>query len=229
VRFGPFTLDGETRQVLRDGSEVHLSPKAFDLLCKLIEHRPKVLEKTDLLGIIWPDSFVVEASLNVLIGEIRRALADDARQPRYVRTVHGVGYAFCGETEEAAAPGPRPRLVLPDPHTRDSPCWLISPERTFRLGEGQNIIGRDPACAVWIDSPSVSRRHARLTIESPSRRVVLEDLGSTNGCFLRGAAVRSPVDLADGDTITVGSVDLRVYLWNAEKAAETARIPRKRR
>ena len=219
VRFGSFTLDGETRQVLRDGTEVHLSPKAFDLLCILIERRPKVLEKTDLLGTIWPDSFVVEASLNVLIGEIRRALTDDARQPRYVRTVHGVGYAFCGEAEEISAPPAGPRLV---------PCWLISPERTFRLGEGQNIIGRDPTCAVWIDSPSVSRRHARLTIESPTRRVVLEDLGSTNGCFVRGTAVRSPVDLADGDTITVGSVDLRVYLWNAEKAAETARIPRKR-
>jgi DNA-binding winged helix-turn-helix (wHTH) protein len=220
VRFGPFTLDAETRQVLRDGSDVHLSPKAFDLLSNLIEHRPKVLEKSDLLGAIWPDRFVVEASLNVLIGEIRRALHDDARQPRYVRTVHGVGYAFCGEAEEVSAPVAASRPV---------PCWLISAERTFRLGEGQNLIGRDPACAVWIDSPSVSRRHARLTIESPTRRVVLEDLGSTNGCFVRGAAVRSPVDLADGDTITVGSVDLRLYLWNADKAAETARIPRKRR
>jgi DNA-binding winged helix-turn-helix (wHTH) protein len=207
----------QTRQLFRDNSEIHLSPKAFDLLCSLIERRPRVIEKTELLGHIWPDTFVVDASLNVLIGEIRRALTDDARQPRYVRTVHGVGYAFCGDARDADEP------IVP---TRAVPCWLISSDRTFRLGEGQNIIGRDPASAVWLDSPSVSRRHARLTVESPTRRVVLEDLGSTNGCFVRGVAVHGPVDLSDGDAITVGSVELRVYLWNAEKAAETTRIPR---
>lgn len=220
VRFGPFTVDAETRQLLRDGSEIHLSPKAFDLLCALIEHRPRVVEKTQLLGQIWPDTFVVDAGLNVLIGEIRRALADDARQPRYVRTVHGVGYAFCGEAGSAAqAPAP----------ARAAPCWLISADRTFRLEEGQNIVGRDPGCAVWIDSPSVSRRHARITVESRGRRVVLEDLGSTNGCLVRGAPVHAPMPLSDGDPITIGSVELKVYLWNAERAAETARIPRKKR
>lgn len=220
VRFGPFTVDAETRQLLRDGSEVHLSPKAFDLLCSLIEHRPRVVEKDELLARIWPDTFVVDAGLNVLIGEIRRALADDARQPRYVRTVHGVGYAFCGSAGDAAeAAGP----------VRPVPCWLISADRTFRLEEGQNIIGRDPGCTVWIDSPSVSRRHARLTVEGRNRRVVLEDLGSTNGCFVRGASVDAPVVLSDGDAITIGSVELKVYLWNADRAAETARIPRKKR
>jgi DNA-binding winged helix-turn-helix (wHTH) protein len=219
VRFGPFTVDAETRQLLRDGSEVHLSPKAFDLLCRLIEHRPRVVEKGELLGQIWPDTFVVDAGLNVLVGEIRRALSDDARQPRYVRTVHGVGYAFCGEVSDAAEPAAAPRPI---------PCWLISADRTFRLQEGQNIIGRDPGSTVWIDSPSVSRRHARLTVEGRSRRVVLEDLGSTNGCFVRGAPVDSPVVLSDGDAVTIGSVELKVYLWNADRAAETARIPRNR-
>lgn len=220
VRFGPFTVDGETRQLFRDGSEIHLSPKAFDLLCSLIERRPKVIEKTELLGRIWPDTFVVDAGLNVLIGEIRRALADDARQPRYVRTVHGVGYAFCGEARESPEPATPTRAI---------PCWLISADRTFRLGEGQSVIGRDSGCAVWLDSPSVSRRHARLTIESATRRVVLEDLNSTNGCFVRGVVVQGPIDLSDGDAITIGSVELRVCLWNAEKPAETTRIPRKRR
>jgi DNA-binding winged helix-turn-helix (wHTH) protein len=104
VRFGPFTVNVQTRQLFRDNSEIHLSPKAFDLLCSLIERRPRVIEKTELLGHIWPDTFVVDASLNVLIGEIRRALTDDARQPRYVRTVHGVGYAFCGDARDADEP-----------------------------------------------------------------------------------------------------------------------------
>jgi DNA-binding winged helix-turn-helix (wHTH) protein len=220
VRFGPFTVDAETRQLLRGSSEIHLSPKAFDLLCTLIERRPRVIEKRELLGRIWPDTFVQDAGLNVLVGEIRRAIADDARQPRYVRTVHGVGYAFCGDAQDSGD------STVPSPAVA---CWLIGRDRTFRLGEGQHIIGRDPSCAVWLDSPSVSRRHAQLTIESPSGRVVLEDLDSTNGCLLRGAAVRAAVELADGDAISVGSVELRVYVWNAEKAAETKRIPRKRR
>jgi len=219
VRFGPFTLDAETRQLLRDGSEIHLSPKAFDLLSSLIERRPVVIEKTELLGRIWPDTYVVDASLAVLIGEVRRALADDARQPRYVRTVHGVGYAFCGEARDATE-----RVAA----SRAMPCWLITNEKTFRLAEGQNIVGRDPACAVWLDSPSVSRRHARVTVESAPRRVVLEDLESTNGCVVRGTAVRGPIELFDGEAIAIGSVRLRVCLWNTGKAAETVRIRRKR-
>jgi DNA-binding winged helix-turn-helix (wHTH) protein len=220
VRFGPFTVDAETRQLLRGGSELHLSPKAFDLLCTLIERRPRVIEKRELLGRIWPDTFVQDAGLNVLVGEIRRAIADDARQPQYVRTVHGVGYAFCGDAQDSLDSTPPSPAVA---------CWLIGRDRTFRLGEGQHIIGRDPACAVWLDSPSVSRRHAQLNVESPTGRVVLEDLDSTNGCFLRGAAVHGPVELSDGDAITVGAVELRVYVWNTEKSAETKRIPRKRR
>ena len=212
-------MDDETRQLLRGGSEIHVSPKAFDLLCRLIECRPRVVEKGELLERIWPDAFVVDASLNVLIGEVRRALEDSPRQPRYVRTVHGVGYAFCGDARDAHEHTAAARAV---------PGWLIGNDRTFRLEEGQNLIGRDPASTVWLDSPSVSRRHARLTVDSPNRRVVLEDLGSTNGCLVRGAAVHKAIELADGDAITVGSVELKVYLWNADKAAETKRIPRKR-
>ena len=219
IRFGPFTVDTEARQLVRHGSEIHLSPKAFDLLCRLIESRPRVIEKTELLERIWPGTYVVEGNLNVLIGEIRRALADDARQPRYVRTVHGVGYAFRGDARDSPEP------AAP---TRGMPCWLISSERTFRLAEGQNIIGRDPACNVWLDSPSVSRRHARLSVDSRAGRVVLEDLDSTNGCMVRGEAVRGPIELSDGDAITIGSAELRVYLWTAEKAVKTARIPRTR-
>ena len=220
VRFGPFTVDDETRQLLRGGTEVHVSPKAFDLLCRLIERRPTVVDKSALHEHIWPDAFVVDASLNVLIGEIRRALEDSARQPRYIRTVHGVGYAFCGDAVATREQSQSSAAV---------PGWLISKDRTFRLEEGQNLIGRHPGSAVWLDSSSVSRRHARITVDSANRRVVLEDLDSTNGCVVRGTTVDGPVELADGDAITVGAVELKVYLWSEDKAAETKRIARKRR
>ena len=54
---------------------------------------------------LWPDTYVVDANLNVLIGEIRRVLEDSAKQPRFIRTVHGVGYAFCGTAADAKDDG----------------------------------------------------------------------------------------------------------------------------
>jgi DNA-binding winged helix-turn-helix (wHTH) protein len=220
VRFGPFTVDTDTRQLVREDSDLHLSTKAFDLLCALVEHRPKVMDKAELQSRLWPDTYVVEANLNVLIAEIRRVLGDAARQPRYVRTVHGVGYAFCG----AVADTP--------PAARPMPCWLASterPERTYRLGEGASIVGRDPDCQVWIDSPSVSRRHARITVDGAERRVWLDDLNSKNGTLRAGDAVRDRVELTDGDTLAFGSVEVTLHSWNEATAAETRRIPRKRR
>ncbi len=220
IRFGPFTVDADTRQLLRAGSECHLPPKAFDLLWSLIERRPKVIDKTELHTRIWPDTFVVDGSLNVLVGQIRRALGDDAQRPQFVRTVHGVGYAFCGDAVEA------PEQPAPAGPTR---CWLITRDRSFDLAEGNNIIGRDPDCAVWLNSPSVSRRHARIDVDGRRRRLTLEDLHSSNGTFVRGVLVEGPVELSDGAAIRFGSVDMKLHLWNADKAAETKRIPRKRR
>jgi len=222
LRFGPFTVDTDTRQLLRDGSEVHLSPKAFDLLCVLVEHRPRVLEKTQLQTRIWPDTYVVDANLNVLIGEIRRALGDAARQPRLIRTVHGVGYAFCGNAEGVKD---EPMAVA----ARPTACWVVARDRTFRLAEGENIVGRDPECAVWLDSDSVSRRHARIVVDSAERRVSLDDLVSKNGTELRGNPVRERVELSDGDEIVFGAVRVKLRSWSSATGVETKRIPRLKR
>jgi len=222
LRFGQFTVDTDTRQLFRDGSELHLSPKAFDLLWTLVEHRPRVVEKTELQTRIWPDTYVVDANLNVLIGEIRRALEDSARQPRYIRTVHGVGYAFCG-TPADVRDEPRPAPA------RLTACWVVAKDRTFRLAEGENIVGRDPECEVWLDSDSVSRRHARIVVDSAERRVSLDDLVSKNGTDLRGNPVRGRVELSDGDEIVFGAVPVKLRSWSSATGAETKRIPRLKR
>ena len=60
VRFGTFVIDSETRELLRQDACVPLSPKAFDLLSILVDHRPKALAKSDLLDRLWPNTFVVE-------------------------------------------------------------------------------------------------------------------------------------------------------------------------
>jgi DNA-binding winged helix-turn-helix (wHTH) protein len=222
VRFDPFLVDTDTRQLLRESSEIHLSPKAFDLLCRLLEERPRVVSKIDLHNTLWPDTYVVDANLNVLIGELRRALADSAKQPRFIRTVHGVGYAFCGSVSEGqAAPAPAAG--------RQAPCWIVEKERTFRLAEGENIVGRDPDSAVWLDSDSVSRVHARIVVDTAARRLWLEDLGSKNGTRLRGGRVGERVELTDGDEVTFGAVRVKLRSWSSATAAETKRISRTRR
>jgi DNA-binding winged helix-turn-helix (wHTH) protein len=217
IRFGPFTVDSRTRQLCRDRREIHLSPKAFDLLCVLLERRPDVVRKEELHTRIWPDTFVIDANLNVLIGEIRRTLDDKAASPRFIRTVHGVGYAFCADARAAEAPPPR---------ASGARVWLVWNERTFVLADGENVIGRDPECGVWLEASGVSRQHASIRLDTTTRSATLDDLGSTNGTFLRGAAVVAPTPVADGDVIGIGPVELTFRAWLSEKAAKTERIRR---
>jgi hypothetical protein len=78
----------------------------------------------------------------------------------------------------------------------------------FRLQEldlplGATLIGRDPTCHVTLDDPLVSRRHARILVGSD--RSLVEDLGSRNGSFLNGLALREPVQLCDGDRLLIGT------------------------
>jgi len=202
IRFGPFTLNSAARQLTREGAEpIHLSPKAFDLLVMLAEERPNVLSKETLQHRLWPDTFVAEANLSNLIAEIREALGDEARTPRFIRTVHRVGYAFCGE----AAAGP-PRDGVP---ARAS-CWVEWGVQRFPLVPGPHVIGRDPDADVRIDAATVSRCHARLSVTETG--AVLEDLGSKNGTFLGSERIAAPTPLGDGDTFRVGSLALTFHV-----------------
>jgi len=98
---------------------------------------------------------------------------------------------------------------------------------TYRLAEGDNVIGRDPQSDMWLDADGVSRRHAIIRVDSSNRRVRLEDLGSTNGTVVGRFAVEAEVTLNDGDLIQIGAVDLTVRLWATDKLPETKRIGRR--
>ena len=99
-RFDQFALDSGTRQLLRDGKEVHVSPKAFDLLCALVENRSRAMERTELHQQLWPDTFVLDTNLASLIAEVRRALGDSAEEPTFVQTLHRFGYRFIAAVHE---------------------------------------------------------------------------------------------------------------------------------
>lgn len=98
--FGDCTFDSDSRTLTRNGESVRMTGKAFQLLELLLAARPNPIEKTELFSKLWPDTFVSEANLASLVKEIRAAIGDDARAPRFVRTVHRFGYAFSGTVTE---------------------------------------------------------------------------------------------------------------------------------
>jgi len=212
LQFGDFTIDDDTRQLLRQDREVHVSPKVFDLLAMLLAARPRALSKTELHARLWPDTFVSEANLAMLVAEIRSALGDDARTPRFVRTVQRYGYAFHGTATEIAGP------TAPEQES-GLKCWLLTPSSQLPLTPGENLVGRDPSVQIWLNSASVSRRHARITIEGD--QVTLEDLKSKNGTRVRGSQISAPVPLADGDEIKFGSIGITFRIWAGDEATRT--------
>src|SRR5678815_1550977 len=91
VQFGPFVLDVVQHRLTRNGSEIHLTPMAFNLLALLVAEAPRVVPKQELHERLWPRTFVSEATLLGLVKELRRALDDrEARdhphgEPRRLR------------------------------------------------------------------------------------------------------------------------------------------------
>jgi DNA-binding winged helix-turn-helix (wHTH) protein len=210
-RFARFSVNGDTRQLLADGREIHLSPKAFELLLMLIEHRARALSKAELQDRLWPSTFVGETNLPTLVAEIRRALDDSAQDSVYVRTVHRFGYRFVAAVAQTGA-------ARGDPG-RTVPMYLAGPDRQFPLREGAIVIGRARDAAIRIDSGGVSRHHARLVVSGDQARV--EDLGSKNGTFVDGALVTSIRLLKDGDEIRIGPVALTFRVAPPTQATET--------
>jgi DNA-binding winged helix-turn-helix (wHTH) protein len=204
-------FDPETRELFRSGKPVHLPPKSFRLLELLLDRRPKAIAKEELLQLVWPGTFVAEGSLTRVIAELRDAVGDDAREPRLIRTIHGYGYAFQGP---ASADVRRP--------TVSSPVFkLIWGDREIALGEGENVLGRDPMSLVCVDIASVSRHHARILVEG--ERATLEDLGSKNGTYRCGRKLKAPEALADGDEIRIGTVPMVFRKFSGGATTETAR------
>ena len=209
LSFGGHRLDLGTRQLFRGSDEVHLPPKAFDLLKLLVEKRPQVVSKQELYEQIWPGTYVTDVSLATLVAELRRALDDQDRPHRFVRTVHRFGYAFCGVIEA------EPMAALAGGES----CFVLWEGREIPLKDGENIIGRASDAAVRADLPSVSRRHARIVITPEG--ATLEDLGSKNGTLLRDVPIAGVVPLADLDVILVGSVRLTLRIMHDDAPTQT--------
>ena len=191
-RFGDFELDCNSHLLMRNGTNIHLSRKAQQLLHLLLLARPRALSRSELYDALWPSTFVCESNLAGIINEVRRALDDDPRASHYIRTVHGFGYAFCGEVVQTAA-------------TRFVTAKLHCEKQTYPLHEGENSLGRSEDCRVVLAAPSISRRHASITI--CNGLFTITDLGSTNGTYVDGQRIGSlPVVVTPQSRIAFGAL-----------------------
>jgi DNA-binding winged helix-turn-helix (wHTH) protein len=197
IGFGDFVFDEDTRELTRGGEEVPLPPKAFELLRHLLRQRPRALSKDELNALLWPDTHVTAASLAGAASDLRAALDDRRRRPRFIRTVHGFGYAFCGQAEPVGGAAPAEPAA-------GSVYRLIWRRREIELTRGENLLGRDRRSVAWFDSPTVSRRHARIVVTAD--QALLEDLGSRNGTWIGGRRITGPVPLSDLDEVKLGSL-----------------------
>lgn len=99
--FGPFELDTSTLELRRGGDLVSIEPQVFELLLCLIENRDRVLSKDDLIDAVWGGRIVSDAAISSRIRLVRRAVDDDGTRQAVIKTVHGKGFRFVAELEDA--------------------------------------------------------------------------------------------------------------------------------
>jgi DNA-binding winged helix-turn-helix (wHTH) protein len=203
LAFGGCVLDLETRELRRGGALVHLPPQVYRLLEILIEQRPRVVTKNELDELLWPKSYVARSSLGRVVAELRDALGDDAHEPRLIRTVHAVGYAFCAEVVHVGIARTTAVRVV-----------LVWGQKIIEIDEGEHLLGRGLDCQVRIDASGVSRNHARITVADAATTIV--DLGSKNGTRIAG-----PTLLRTADEITVGTAVLVLSDGSGDKTTQT--------
>jgi DNA-binding winged helix-turn-helix (wHTH) protein len=188
VTSGDLTIDFDRRQVSIAADDVRLSPKAYAFLQYLAERRPAAVSRQEIYDVLWPDVFVSDSNLATIVAEVRRALNDDAKEPRYVRTIFGFGYAFVGD----------------EPAESRAICHLVGSDVDLLLPLGETILGRE--MEQLRRHSVVSRAHAVVKIVADS--ATIEDLGSKNGTFVGGRRIHNATAIVDGDVVTLGKLRL---------------------
>ena len=135
IIFEPFSLDLVNQCLWRGSEVIRLRPKAFAVLKCVLSRPGQLVTKEELLNSIWPETFVSDAVVKVTIRQLRRALDDDPKSPRFIETAHRRGYRFIGHIAESAR-------ITADGKDRSSTAIPFS-----RLPDGslREFVGRDEA------------------------------------------------------------------------------------
>ncbi|MBI3756766.1 MAG: AAA family ATPase [Deltaproteobacteria bacterium] len=151
LSFGPYRFDPERTQLWRGTQIVNLAPKALAVLHHLLAHPSQVVTKEELFRTAWADTVVSDAALTYCIQELRRALRDDAKTPRYIETVHRRGFRFIGKVVSSLpSPTPNTRPLAPTLVGREAELsqlhgWLekaVHGERQLVFVSGEPGIGK---------------------------------------------------------------------------------------
>src|SRR4029079_15336649 len=148
-RFADRLLDTTRYELLSNGEQVHVEPQVFDVLAHLVEHRDRVVPKTELLDTVWGHQFVTESALTTRVKQLRQAVGDNGRDQRIVQTVHGRGYRFIAPVEELAGGAERTPPQVPD-ELRQEIRFCMTPDGTrlayATVGSGPPLV----RAAHWI-------------------------------------------------------------------------------
>ena len=197
LAFGPFTVDPMRRRLLRDGESVPITPRAFDTLLVLMDGRGRVVEKDELMRVLWPDTVVEEINLNVQISTLRKALGEQPNDHRYIVTVPRRGYAFVAEV-----------LEVPD----EAPAVSIEPQASPELGPVERPAAPHP---VSVRMTRRGMRFAAVSAASLLLAVIALPLAFQSGISAtdrreRGSIAVLPfrtLDSVDDDSFSVGLTD----------------------
>jgi TolB-like protein/DNA-binding winged helix-turn-helix (wHTH) protein/Tfp pilus assembly protein PilF len=108
LEFGPFRADLHARLLIRDGKVIPLPPKAFEVLLALAKSGGHALTRDELIAAVWGDAIIEEGNLTQAISVLRKALGDDAQEPRYIVTIPRRGYRFGAPVREVHEPATPP-------------------------------------------------------------------------------------------------------------------------
>jgi len=182
-------IDAGAHRLSRDGREFAIEPKAFAVLLEFLAHPDQLLTRDQLLDAVWGHSFVTPATLNRIVAQLRRALADDSEAPRCIQTVHGLGYRFIAPLQHIAEKG--------------APALRFAPPARARLPErAEPLIGRDPDIEAL---KLMLREHRLVTITGPGglgkTQAALETARSVATDFPDGVWLFDCTPQTDGDAL----------------------------
>jgi len=193
---GEWEVEPELGRLTCGDSTVDLELKVMSVLLCLARSSGNLVTRQDLIDTVWDRQFISDNTLTHAIAELRSALGDDAKRPFYIETIHRRGYRLLVDASES-------HDTRTNTADTASSFHVVMGDRSVRLENGENLIGRIPWATVTIDSLQVSRRHAQIFVDGSS--ALLEDLGSKNGTYLNRRPLEAPAYLADGDRIGLGS------------------------
>ena len=202
LTFGDYTLDLVSGQLRRGGTAVAMTPKSFAVLHYLASRPAHLVAKQELLDAIWPGVFVGEAVLKTTIRDVRRALGDDSRTPRYIETAHRRGYRFIA-TVTTAQP------VAKSPITGSPPVRYA---RSGNVNIAYQVVGDGPSDVVFVmgwvshleyfwNEPSFARFLSRLAAKS---RLIIFDK--------RGTGLSDPVPIEQLPSLEQRLDDVRAVM-----------------